>query len=274
MQNNDLFSQLDEEVVGRVALNRREALGKAARAGIGAAVLSSVPVAFGLSARKAFGQTLPQGIRDVLNFALTLEYLEDEFYKMGVAASGLIPAADRPSFQIISQHETAHVALLKGVLGSAAVAKPTFDFTAGGAFAPFTNYGQFLILAQGFEDTGVRAYKGGAAALKSSDAVLKTALQIHSVEARHAAEVRRIRQPGDPTAGWITGSDPTAPAAISPVYGAGSPASMFPAEGNVTQGGLNLSTALSGYSAQSISEAFDEPLDVQTVLSVANMFIQ
>ncbi len=273
MQNEHFLSALDDEVINRVIVNRRDALTKAAKAGIGAAVLTSMPVAFGLSARQAFGQALPQQIRDVLNFALTLEYLEDEFYKMGLAASGLIPGNARPSFEIISAHETAHVALLKSVLGSAAGAKPQFDFTAGGAFAPFSDYAQFLILSQAFEDTGVRAYKGGATALKANGDVLQTALQIHSVEARHAAEVRRMRT-GEATSGWITGSGVGAPAPIAAVYGAGSPAAMFPAEGNVTQGGVNLTSALSGYSNESITEAFDEPLDVQTVLGIADPFVQ
>jgi rubrerythrin len=50
-----------------------------------------------------------------------------------------------------------------------------------------------LALAQAFEDTGVRAYKGQAANLMSKPDLLTAALQIHSVEARHASEVRRLR---------------------------------------------------------------------------------
>jgi hypothetical protein len=56
-------------------------------------------------------------------------------------------------------------------------------------FFSFTDYQQFL---HRFEDTGVRAYKGQAANLMSKPDLL-TALQIHSVEARHASEVRRLR---------------------------------------------------------------------------------
>jgi hypothetical protein len=107
---------------------------------------------------------LPQGIVDVLNFALTLEYLESSFYNAGVGTSGLIPASDLAIFQQIQKHENAHVAFLESVLGSAAVAKPTFDFTAGGMFADvFSNYATFQAVSQAFEDTGVRAYKGQAA---------------------------------------------------------------------------------------------------------------
>jgi rubrerythrin len=268
MNNTPFFDTLDPEVLDRVRMNRREALAKAGKAGLGAAVLTSLPVAFGLSARQAFGQgTLPQGIRDVLNFALTLEYLEAEFYQRGLAAAALIPAADRPVFQIISAHETAHVNLLRSVLGSAAVAKPTFDFSAGngsgtGPFATvFTSYATFKAVAQAFEDTGVRAYKGQAGNLISDDATLTVALQIHSVEARHAAQLRRMN--GVP--GWIQGaSNAPLPAATAAIYAG---------EDNTTQGGVNLATALSGQSAQDITEAFDEPLTKEQVLAIVDPFI-
>jgi hypothetical protein len=49
-------------------------------------------------------------------------------------------------------------------------------------------------LAQAFEDTGVRAYKGQAGNVMSNKTVLQAALQIHSVEARHASQVRRMRE--------------------------------------------------------------------------------
>ncbi len=254
MNSEPIFDQLDEEILRRV-YSRRDAVTKAARAGLGAAVLTSIPVGFGLSARVAFGQALPQAVVDVLNFALTLEYLEDEFYKTALATSGLIPANRRAIFEIISKHESAHVALLKGVLGNSAVQKPTFDFTAKGAFNPFGagKYDtDFLALSQGFEDTGVRAYKGQAPVLKQND-VLTTALQIHSVEARHASMVRRLRG----KKGWISG-DSTDVAALAPVYAG---------EGNTTQGGVSVG------SGAAASEAFDEPLTKEAVLAIAGMFI-
>jgi hypothetical protein len=99
----------------------------------------------------------------VLNYALTLEYLEDDFYRLGLAAANLVPAADRTVITQISKHEAAHVALLKGALGAAAVAKPTFKFPAG----MFTDYKTFLTTAQVLEDTGVAAYKGQAGRLST-----------------------------------------------------------------------------------------------------------
>ena len=162
------------------------------------------------------GQELPGIVVDVLNFALTLEYLEAEFYTMGVAANGLLTGAQREVFDQIRKHEVAHVAFLQSVLGGRAVGKPVFDFTAGGMFGDvFTNAATFATLAQAFEDTGVRAYKGQAANLMGSNKILRAALQIHSVEARHAAQVRRMRMQKS----WITGSSRgDLPAAAQGVY--------------------------------------------------------
>lgn len=253
----DLFSNLDPEVVHRVTCSRREAMFKAAKAGVGVAVLSSLPVAFGLSAQKAFGQSLPQQIVDALNFALTLEYLEDEFYRTALNTSGLIPSNQRPIFETISAHEAAHVAALRSTLGSAAVAKPTFDFTASGTYANvFSSNATFLTLSQAFEDTGERAYKGQAPNLMSSDAVLTIGLQIHAVEARHAAQVRRLR--GEK--GWKTSND-------------GPVAAIYVGEQNTTQGGVALGSVTSGYSAATLSEAFDEPLTKAAVLAIVDPFI-
>lgn len=201
-------------------------------------------------AKPAFAQAggLPQDIVDALNFALTLEYLEDEFYRLGLA-SGIIPSTDLPIFQTISAHETAHVALLQGVLGASAVPKPTFDFTVGELFDPFGDYLEFQALAQGVEDAGVRAYKGQATALMANDDLLTTALQLHSVEARHASAVRRLRG----HKAWITGNQVDV-LELQPVY-AGEEA----ANGAAT--------------TAEAAEAFDEPLTMSQVNAFAGIFI-
>ncbi len=219
--------------------------------------ISAVPVILSGMFTKTYAGS-KESVTDVLNFALTLEYLEDEFYKSGLAASGLIPADRRVIFNQISKHETAHVAFLKSVLTSMSatpVSKPEFDFTAGGTYGDvFTNYQTFLALSQAFEDTGVRAYKGRAGELIGNDVVLTAALQIHSVEARHASMVRRLRA----EKGWITGS-------------MGAPAAVYAGEGNVTQGGVNVTTL--GYSEAIATQAFDEPLAPDQVLAIAGLFI-
>lgn len=252
-----VLDTLDPELLDRT-LDRRSAVGDLGSFAAKAIAAASIPVALGLFSKRAWAQgALPQGIKDVLNFALTLEYLEAAFYNEGLAAAGLIPTAVRPVFEQISQHEDAHVALLRSVLGADAVASPTFDFTAGGAFADvFTNYATFLALSQGFEDTGVRAYKGQAGELISNNGILTVALQIHSVEARHAAQVRRMRM----QKGWITGAN-TDVSALAAVYAG---------EDNTMQAGVQTSTYVS---ANAASEAFDEPLSKQAVLDIAAPFI-
>lgn len=252
-----VLETVDPELLQRT-VDRRRAVGDLGGLTLTALAAASVPLALAASARRAWAQGgLPQGIRDVLNFALTLEYLEAAFYQQGLAASGLIPTAARPVFAQISQHEDAHVTLLQSVLGSDAVAEPTFDFTAGGAFADvFSNYSTFIALAQGFEDTGVRAYKGQAGELISSNAVLTVALQIHSVEARHAAQVRRMRQ----QKGWVTGAQTDV----------GALAAVYAGDGVTVQAGVETAGFVS---ANAASEAFDEPLSRQAVLDIAGMFI-
>ena len=224
----------------------------------------AIPSLLAASINKAYATT--SGAIDVLNFALTLEYLENEFYMMGNAKSGLIPAIDKPVFNQIGKHEQQHVAFLLAALGAKAVAKPTFDFTAKGAFADvFTNYKTFAVVSHALEDTGVRAYKGQAGNLMAAEdkPLLEYALQIHSVEARHASVVRRLLNtngfvPG--VKGWITGN-------------IGNPVAVYAGDENMIQGGVNLK-GLSGKSDEAITEAFDEPLTKDQVLAIASGFIK
>jgi Ferritin-like domain len=246
-----VLGALDSELTQQI-VTRRGAVTRTGRMAGGLAI-ASMPVALGLIAKRASAQGtgLSPDIINVLNFALTLEYLEDEFYRSGLD-SGVIPSTDLPVFQTISAHETAHVALLSGAItsgGGTPVTKPTFDFTAGGVLPdPFANYPIFQALAQGFEDTGVRAYKGQAPALIANDDILTTALQIHSVEARHASAVRRLRG----QKGWITGNQTDIPELV-PVY-AGEEAGQ-------------------GVTSAASAEAFDEPLTTEQVLAIASLFI-
>lgn len=239
------------------------------------AVLPFGMASMALSSNSAFASDIgptPATPIGALQLALTLEYLEKEFYNMGLA-SGVIPVGGRDEkvFMQISAHENAHVAFLISGLGGTGspnfVAKPTFDFTVGGAFDPFNAngigaalaYQQFLALAQAFEDTGVRAYKGQATNLMSTPDLLTAALQIHSVEARHASEVRRLRG----LKGWITGNDRGIgmPAATQPVYDG---------EQLTVQAGYD-TAALFGAGAG--SESYDEPLTTAQSVAIANLFI-
>ncbi len=256
MNTIDIFGKLDPEITERLT-SRREALFGAGKLSALMA-LGAVPVALSGFAKKAYAQGTVS-VTDVLNFALTLEYLEAEYYTIGVGTSGLIPTEDMSIFQTIQEHEVAHVEFLQGRLGDAAVAKPEFDFTAGGAFMPFSDYATFKLLAQAFEDTGVRAYKGQAPNLMSDGDVLQAALTIHSVEARHAARVRRLNG----LEGWIPFAQPGVPAAAAAVYAG---------EDQTVQVGVNIPD-IANVSAEIATEAFDEPLTMAEVLAIADPFI-
>ena len=268
------MDSLEPDVTERLVTRRRAIMkgGTSSAVVLAGLRMASVPMALAALARDAFGQSrLPAAVSGVLNFALKLEYLEGEFYNRGVAASGLIPAADLVIFQTIQAHENAHVTYLRNALGASARPKPTFDYSAGkgsgtGPFADvFTNYNTFLAVAQAFEDTGVRAYKGQAATLQPYKAILEAALTIHSVEARHATEVRRLRgnfQDFEPNQGWIT-------LEITDIPGT---AAVYAGEANTVHGGVD-AAAVTSVGAKEVSEAFDEPLSMAEVLAIVDPFI-
>jgi rubrerythrin len=122
----------------------------------------------------------------ILNFALTLEFLEHEFYVLALKQGGAPNGRERAFARVTANHEGQHVRTLQSVLGGRAIKKPKFDFrgTTENRFA-------FRATAVTLEDTGVAAYKGQAPFVRNTD-VLKAALAIHSVEANHAAWIRRI----------------------------------------------------------------------------------
>ncbi|MCB2376062.1 ferritin-like domain-containing protein [Hymenobacter sp. BT635] len=300
---------------------------------------ATLPLALTAIFNKAYAQTTSApSVTDVLRFALKLEYLEAYFYNLALQGDGtivvgsgtgntaitptqttfraLFSATNLSSLTKIRTDENNHVNFLRTALASNVIPAPAvsdFDYTGGkgsgtGPFTGvFTNPAIFLAVAQSLEDTGVRAYKGGAPYLASNKDVLTAALNIHSVEARHAARLRTMRRAGaanNAASGvaanatntsaspksWISGQDGggASPAQTAPIYAAGSlpagtPAGItFPAEDNVVQGpngtqpGVNLQTALASlnFPAAAFSEAFDEPLDVPTVSAIANTFVR
>ena len=132
---------------------------------------------------------------DVLNFALTLEYLEAAFYTQALKQVGGMSAEVKALAGEIRDNENEHVTALMGTvkdLGGKPVEAPGVDF--GDAFASEKS---FLKLAQTFEDTGVSAYNGAAPAIESTE-VLAAAGSIVQVEARHAAAIRMLN--GEPIA--------------------------------------------------------------------------
>lgn len=163
----------------RAQLLRRVALGGGAVMGGGLLLGGLTGTAMGADTRSAKQDTA------ILNFALTLEYLEAEFYAQAVAANA-IGGETKTFATTVAAHEAAHVDFLSKTLGSAAVAKPTFDFKGipGNAKA-------FRETAVSLEDTGVAAYIGQSYRLKKTAFIL-VAAQVLAVEARHAAWARSL----------------------------------------------------------------------------------
>ena len=264
--------------------------------------------------RSSFAAAVPTAdVKAVLDFALALEIFENEFYKavLGTSSSTAqnnafatvrAKAAAVPgvvaTLQQIQKHEAAHVATLlaAGATNGFNLTATSFDFTGnrsasgGGPFAAATTDLPFLlVVAQGAEDTGVRAYKGQAAKLMSDPVTLEAALRIHSVEARHAARIRRIRRAADPSnttirySGTVRGGGAAAAGAgpqsaavtatFEKIYGAGTNSTSAPSEANVAQAGVTI-TSLSAaqFGVDAATEAFDEPLDRADVVAIVQPF--
>ena len=130
---------------------------------------------------------------EILNFALTLEYLEAAFYTQAVSQTKGLSGDAKKIATTLRDNENEHVgALTKAIkdAGGTPVDAPGVDF--GDAFA---SEDSFLELAQTFEDLGVSAYNGAATMIQSPE-VLGAAGSIVQVEARHAAAIRQLR--GEP----------------------------------------------------------------------------
>ncbi len=251
--------------------------------------LAALPMAFSTLFKKAYGQTATVPVNDVLNYALKLEYLEAAFYNAGVAATTLtFSTAEKAALVTIQSHENAHVNFLKGILGTNAVAQTSqgqngaYDFTGGfntttntvtntGPFTTvLTNSDTYLAVAQTFEDTGVRAYKGQAANILGNQVVLTAALNIHSVEARHASAIRQIRRARGGAAAntkpWITGANDTGIATVNGYYAG---------EESVSQAGVTI-TSLAGVSGNistsAATESFDEGLNMAQTVDLVKIF--
>jgi hypothetical protein len=276
METQPLLETLDPELVERL-VDRKVEIEQGATAGKGIAAalaIGSVPIALAALSRDAFGQSaLDPAIKNVLDFALALEIFENEFYKAVLNMSS--SAAQNNAFATvrvqaqavagavatltqIQKHEAAHVATLQS-LGATNVfnlSATSFDFTGnrsasgGGPFSKATTDLPFLLeVAQGAEDTGVRAYKGQAGELISDKEILGTALRIHSVEARHAAALRRLRG----RQGWVTDL-----------------ATEDPRLAAIYAGEETVEITTTGFTG---SDAFDEPLTRPQVEAIVAPFI-
>jgi ferritin-like protein len=171
------LEQLDRDGALREAASRLPR-GRFLAAAAGAAA------AFGVAASPARA-ALPKGDVAILNYALSLEYLQAAFYTETERVGKVAGQAAR-AVRVVGAVERAHVAAFRDLLGAKAIKRPTFDFRG-----VTEDQQAFLKTAVAFEDLAVAAYKGQAHLIKS-DAVLAAAVAIHSVEARHAAWMRHL----------------------------------------------------------------------------------
>lgn len=265
MRMQPLINKVRDAGLANERMTRREAIttGTEVTSNVVAALaFGSIPFALGAFARDASAQA-PVTVRGVLEFAYLLENLEAEFYKavLGTSTTTAQNTAFAPvraqiqndplvlgSLQQIAKHEAAHVAFLRAqitTLGGAPVTYTgaEFDFTGGngtgtGPFAAAkSDPAVLLALAQVLEDTGVRAYKGQADKLMEDDEVLTAALRIHSVEARHAARIRRLRNVTG-LKPWITSTTTSTTTGIA---------------AGPTTGSVSLSATATGYARTSSS---------------------
>jgi hypothetical protein len=189
----------------------------------GGAVVSGGAVlgAFAPGALAAGGGRPPasfgKGDIGILNYALTLEYLEAAFYNGATAANMSLSPQAAAFLKVVTKDENAHVAFLKSALGSKAAKTPKFDFKGAN-----TSPEMFMKTAQVLENTGVHAYSGQALNIKKA-AYVKAALSILTIEARHASVIGLLN---DPTGEMIAPDGPfdtpfTASKVLTAVKGTG-----------------------------------------------------
>lgn len=152
----------------------------------GGALLGALTPAAAMAAGKgAPPAKFGKGDVGILNYALTLEYLEAAFYNEATAnqkKKTFIKDKQAQAFlKRVTADENSHVAFLKKALGSKAVAAPKVDF--GGTTA---DEAEFIATSVALENTGVHAYLGQALNIKAP-ATVAAALSIATVEARHAS---------------------------------------------------------------------------------------
>jgi hypothetical protein len=199
-------------------------LGFLKKAGIGAGAMMSggaVLSALAPSALAAGGGRPPakfgKGDVGILNYALTLEYLEAAFYNGATAANLPLSSQAAAFLKVVTADENAHVKFLKKALGSKAAKEPTFNFKGTN-----TNAEMFMKTAEVLENTGVHAYLGQVLNIKTP-AYVAAAGSILTIEARHASVIGLLN---DPSGASIAPNGPfdtplTAAAVLKAVEGTG-----------------------------------------------------
>jgi hypothetical protein len=179
------IQEAHEAVAGdtRLGFLRKAGVGAAGLVSGGAILAALTPSALAAEVGAPSAATFGAGDIGILNYALTLEYLERAFYNQATANGIVNDAQLKGILETATRDERAHVAKLKAALGSKAVAEPQFNFGD-------TVKSEKTFAATSFvlENTGVHAYLGQAGNI-SNPAYLLVAASIMTIEARHAGAI-------------------------------------------------------------------------------------
>jgi hypothetical protein len=173
----------------RLSFLRKSAITAGAAMSGGAVLGTLAPSALASAGHGRPPASFGKGDIGILNYALTLEYLEAAFYNGATAANLSLSPQAAAFLKVVTIDENAHVAFLKKALGSKAAKMPTFNFKGAN-----TNVATFMTTAQVLENTGVHAYSGQALNIKKA-AYVKAAVSILTIEARHASVIGLLNDP-------------------------------------------------------------------------------
>jgi hypothetical protein len=252
------------------SLSRREAITSAADKSsrlLATLGLGVVPVALATFSRSASAQTTTD-LMDGLQFVLLIAQMQTELHLRAVTPPGFVPSADLGVIAGIRVQDSAQeqaIGALVSSLNGIPNDKPAFDWTAKGKFPGFSfasgQYSTYQIIAQGLEDLGERAFKGQIARMTANTNAMSEIATYGSVQARHAAEVRRIRG----KKAWITSnSRDDLPAFFQPVYDG---------EEVTVHAGYDGAALSANGGLSAVTEAFDEPLTKAQANVIVSQFL-
>ncbi len=173
----------------RLSFLKKAGIGAGAAISGGALLSALAPSALAATEVGRPPASFGKGDVGILNYALTLEYLEAAFYNGATAANMSLNAQTSAFLKVVTRDENAHVAFLKKHLGSKAAKEPKFNFK-GANTSPET----FMKTAEVLENTGVHAYSGQALNI-TTPAYVKAAVSILTIEARHASVIGLLNEP-------------------------------------------------------------------------------
>ena len=277
------LAEVNPDVAGR--LDTRRAVFNSITRVSKRTALAAAPALLASFFNKAYAGATPGDAKEIFIYALKLEQLEADFYNKMIAKAATFATAstgDQDAIRQIARHEAAHVSLLTAIINGIGGTPTTGNTFKRATFDALTSFQDQLNTAQLLEDTGVRAYKGRATDLQGLSDItidkatynpLETALRIHSVEARHAAQIRMMRNALIPAASnttpWINGN--------GDLDSENSYKGAIP-ESTTLQAGVNLIganaiTPNTTYSPMDAQASFDEVLTPAEVLGLVGPFI-